>query len=159
MKLKYITATCLVLLLISSGIDAGELSAYGRGRFASDEISIEAVFSADDDVTISAAASLSGKIYIIDEDIDRAIFKYRKILKTNDRSTAVDFAEMIEAKIQKLPSGLKLILRAPNPAPWSGRSESAQIEGKLVLPYNCRLDIRAEYFDFQVSGPFHVLKN
>lgn len=158
MRSKYIVVICFLLLLISISIRAGELSPFGRGRFASDEISIETTSTANENITISAAGSLSGKLRIIAADINRAIFKYRKIIKTKNHPTAVDFADKIDARIQKLPTGLKLILRAPNPAPWSGRAESARIEGDLLLPYNYSLDIDAEYFDLHVTGPFQSVK-
>ncbi|MEW5924452.1 MAG: hypothetical protein AB1746_10740, partial [Candidatus Zixiibacteriota bacterium] len=90
---------------------------------------------------------------------DKVTFEYRKQLKTRNESDAREYDNLVEAEIKKTPASLRLFLRAPNPAPWSGEDNTVSIEGELSLPADCQIEIDAEYFDLIIEGPFTSVEN
>jgi hypothetical protein len=87
------------------------------------------------------------------------VFEYKRILKTDSESEAADYASLIEVDIRKTSDGVKLLLQAPNPAPWAGTDNAGMIEGELHLPENCDVEVYADYFDMTIVGPFRSVEN
>jgi hypothetical protein len=136
-----------------------EISQIGRDRYATDQIELSAEVSSDRKIYVNSALGLSGSLVIKAREASQAVFVYRKLLKTTDKSEAVDYARVIEAKLENTPQGARLLLQAPNPAPWSETDNSGVIEGELLLPVNCQLEIDAIYFDLDISGPLRAVEN
>jgi len=149
------------LIALSAGISSfgSDIIKSGPNRFETEELKLEASIAADEKIIFSSAPSLSGKIYVVAENINQVVFKYKKILRTAEQSTAVDYAEVIVVETQRSPDGLKILLRAPNPAPWVGLDDLTAVEGELHLPKNSRIEIDAVYFDVTMEGPFRSVRN
>jgi hypothetical protein len=87
------------------------------------------------------------------------LFEYKKVLKAGSESEAADYAGLIEVDVRRTSDGIKLLLQAPNPAPWSGTDDAGMIEGELYLPADCDVEIYADYFDVTMVGPFRSVEN
>lgn len=103
---------------------------------------------------IRSALTLSGKISIEVGDTDHAELRYFKRAKSKNKSQAIDFIDLISIDFEQTQDGLKLDLRAPNPAPWSGTNQSGSVEISLILPEFCDVEIEAPQFDIDAEGPF-----
>ena len=158
MKSPIFLGVLIVLLYItpSSAIDVHKIS---LNRFATDISTLTSEMSPDGKATINSASNFPGEIRIIARESQTVTFEYRKILKTPDYNEAISYAEVIEVEIKNVPGGINLMLRAPNPPPWSGSDNSARIEGELRLPLNCDLDIESDFIDFTIEGPFRSISN
>ncbi len=148
----------ILFLLFSVSIRSKEVVSLGDDRFETREEKITSQLTGDR-VAINSAMGLSGTLSIVTGDAGEASFAYRKILKTSDPSEAMDYADLIQITLESAPDGLKLVLQAPNPAPWSGGPNSGMVDGELYLPADCRIEIDAAYFDIKIEGPFKSIKN
>jgi hypothetical protein len=159
MKYKRKTVFALIIFAFFTSIKAEEVVSLGDGRFATRESKLSLGFQFGEKVIINSAEGLSGRLSIIADSSEEAIFIYRKFIKTLDPSEAMDYADLIDISMEPKPGGLMIFFLSPNPAPWSGTENSARIEGELYLPNDCRLEIDARYFDLKVEGPFNSVKN
>jgi hypothetical protein len=149
----------LSFLLMWSFSSGEEVNPYGNDRFITQESIRESSAVPEERILIRSSSNLSGKISILADDIESAVIEYRKIIKTNNRATASEFAEMTDVNVRKTSNGINILFQTPNPAPWSGTNEAVIIEGELRLPKDCRLKIDADYFDFNIKGPFVSVEN
>jgi len=159
--MKAINVLFIIVLLslpfeIANAIEVYEL---GGNRYSTKEASVEADVDQGSTIVIKAATHLSGKLYITSTESGKAKFDYKKILKTESSSKAADYSAIIEVDMQKTTSGLNILLRAPNPAPWSETNDAGIVEGDLTLPAGCNLEIDAVYFDLVIDGPFSSVTN
>lgn len=159
MKRKILVFNIFLILTAAGSLSAEEILPFGENRFATPELSIESPVNPGDTIIISSASNLSGKLTVTAGDIDQALFRYRKVLKTSAQSRAGIYAEMIEVDMEKSPLGLHIFLRAPNPAPWTGSDDAGLIEGELNVPAGSPINIEAEYFDMEMEGPFNAVEN
>jgi hypothetical protein len=161
MTQKYLKFILLITILMLScrHVFSEEVSSLGDGRYESDEVTLTTPFNGNGKVLINSAMGLSGNLHVKAIDGNEAKFRFRKLIKSDSRSEAMDFAEMVEITLEKIPDGLRLFLQAPNPVPWGGTDYSVRIEGELELPQNCQLDIDAIYYDMNIIGPFGSVKN
>lgn len=154
---------CVIILLAIfaplSFLPAETLHPRGKNRFVSDLITEKSVLGPDKLVIVNSALNLSGELRIVAGDNGEAIFEYRKVIKTSDMNTAIEYANQIAIDMHHTSNGAKIVLQATNPAPWQEDLESGQIEGILRLPYECRLEINTPYFEVDVSGPFYSMEN
>ncbi len=150
----------LILLFLSTASPWGkEVVSLGDDLFETREAKITSPMTSGEKVIINSAMGLSGKLNVISEEAEQASFVYKKILKTSDPSEAMDYADVIEITLEATPEGLKLLLQAPNPAPWGGSANSGRVEGDLYLPSDCHIEIDAAYFDLKIDGPFRSVRN
>ncbi len=159
MNRRIVYAAWFILLAAMSSSFAEELLPHGENRFITRKTVIAEPVRGDTSFIIQSVLSLSGRLYIIADDTDSMSFEYRKVLKSPRESTAHDYAAAVSVLIEDGPEGMKLLLQAPNPAPWSGRENSAIIEGELHLPEGSRVFLSADYFDVIVEGPLAALEN
>lgn len=152
----------LILILLCSPLPSAwsdEMVSLEEGRFATNLNYLRETVSSRKRIIINSAVNLKGKITVRAENIAEAILEYRKIIKTRSQSEAIDFAAAINITLDKSPSGTRLLLQAPNPAPWTGTTRDGLVEATLRLPEDCRIEIDALYFDFDIVGPFRGLVN
>ena len=147
----------IALVFIMPGLKAEELIARSGGRYISSRIELVAEASDNTTIEIQSASGLRGRIEITVEDGDRAGFEYRKLIKAGDEKTAQEYAGEIDVAFEDRAGIIRLLLKAPNPEPWSGTDNTVQIEGKLTIPTGCRVGIDGPYFDFAISGPMKEL--
>ncbi len=158
MNKKYLfIAIVIAIVFIMPGLKAEELIARSGGRYISSRIELVAEASDNMTIEIQSASGLRGRIEITTEDGDRAGFEYRKLIKAGDEKTAREYAGEIDVAFENRAGVVRLLLKAPNPEPWSGTDNSVQIEGKLTIPIGCRVSIDGPYFDFAISGPMTEL--
>lgn len=158
--MKYRDLFCLTILLLT--ITAAASAQYyelSDNRYVTETSRLETTLAPGEKVDIMSVSSLSGKLYIHTGEGEQAVFVYKKLLKTRNESDAREYDNLVEAEIKKTPASLRLFLRAPNPAPWSGEDNAVSIEGELTLPADCQLEIDAEYFDIIIAGPFTSVEN
>jgi len=150
----------VLLLLLGAEMSFGEeLLAHGENRFVTRKAVIGKAARGNTAFVVQSALSLSGKLYITADAADSASFEFRKVLKTSRESRAHDYAASIDVIIEDGPEGMKVLLQAPNPAPWSGTEHSAMIEGELHLPEGSQVSLLADYFDIVVEGPLASIEN
>ncbi len=151
---------CAVLgIFLCGNISGQELVRVGNNYFSTGLQKLSCGIASDKVISINSAVNLSGTLIIKAEKGEMAGFNFKKVLKVDSESEAVDYARAIDVKLEKTSTGCVLILQAPNPAPWQGSANSGNIEGELTLPENCRIEIDARYFDLEVEGPFIAVKN
>lgn len=156
--LKYVIIAPLILILAHT-VGAEEVTKIGRNRFGTDKIELTSPVASAKIVSISSALNLSGKLDIMAVESDQAIFTYYKTLKTPNKSDAIEFSRVINVVLEETSNGVSLLLQAPNPAPWSGTDNSGVVKGELKIPKDSKIEISAQYFDFDITGPFKAVEN
>jgi hypothetical protein len=158
-RLKIITG---LLLTIFYGFSIGateEIFPQGDSRFATKGTKIEASVLSGNKVYINSVEFLSGRIYIVADSSGSATIDYKKIIKASGEKEALRYAEIINVIMEKVPDGIKILLQAPNPAPWSGTENMGGVEAEIHLPPGCQIEINAIYFDIVIEGPFKSVSN
>jgi len=156
---RFLLLAVFACILFQSPAKSQDITQIGRDRYGTEPIEVTAEVSPDNKIYINSALGLSGSLVIRAHDTDRAAFKYKKLLKVGSKSEAVDYARVIEVKLENTPQGARLMLQAPNPAPWSETDNSGMLEGELQLPSGSMLEIDAVYFDLDIKGPFRAVEN
>jgi len=149
---------CTIFLFCSLST-AQEMLQGGQGQFHSIDYSANATMERGDRIHIVSTNYLSGQIKVGTHNENQAVFKFRKLVKVGDKTTAIDYADVIEVSLQTSGSGLNLYLQTPNPAPWSGTDNSGRIDGSLLIPEGCEVEFEAIYFDVEMEGVFKSVKN
>ena len=103
---------------------------------------------------IKSASDLAGELTIKTSKTDQVVVKYAKKARTDTKSKAIDYIDLIALSLSESPQGVVLAFRAPNPAPWSEAAEAGLVNAEITLPENCAVEIYASYFDVEASGPF-----
>ena len=145
----------IFFVFLCSSLSAQEIIQENADIFKTRDISKTLKVSARSKVVIRSALTLSGSIKIEISESDIARLTYVKRAKNKSKSKAIDFIDIISVDFELTHDGLRLDLRAPNPAPWSGTNESGSVEIHLVLPEFCSLEFNAQYFDIDAEGPFN----
>jgi len=156
---SYVIFAIISLLLPAAPAVSEDIILQSDGRFATRDLQEKMPLLSGGKVIINSASSLSGRLYIFADTISQASFDYKKVFKTNQPDEAAGYDKVIDVTLEKTPDGMRILLQAPNPAPWEGSDNSGQIEGDLRLPYNCQLEFDAPYFDLIITGPFKRVEN
>lgn len=132
-----------------------EIFEEARNLFSTRELQLKAGAEAGSLISIKSATTLQGtlKISTWEEPVVKVV--YTKKAKADSRSTAIDFIDQIAVNLVKAPGGVKLELRAPNPAPWSD-DELGAVEATIFMPGMCKVETDAYYFDMEAEGPFET---
>lgn len=149
---KTFLTVCLVLAL-AAGLRAQEIFLEEGNLYRTRDLDSKVAASAGSKITIKSAASLQGKLEIVTWDENTAKVVYSKKAKAEKRSDAIDYIDLIAVNLETVPEGVRLTLKAPNPAPWTGM-EMGLVSVELYLPESCEVEIDAQYFDIEATGPF-----
>lgn len=147
----------VVGLLIGTA-SAQEVSEKEPGRFTTRTLQSKGAMQPGQLLTIRASTGLRGSITITTSDTSAAVAVYTKQAKTHQRRRAIDFIDQMAVDFVRIPDGLRLELRAPNPPPWE-TGEAGMIELQITVPPGSRLDVDATYFDMDVVGPLTAVVN
>ena len=149
-------ATLVPLLAVSA--TAQEVVLEQEGLYSTRELTETASLNPGQQVLVRAAGTLRGSLVIDVHDQSLAVVHYFEKAHTTDRDRAVDYIDLIAVSFTPSSEGIRLDLRAPNPAPWEN-NEYGLIAARLSLPRGCRVEIEAVYFDIEASGPLTELVN
>lgn len=155
MKCKFVFRLLLLFVLMSSYVSAQKIIQESDEIYKTREIKKTLKVFSQSKIIIRSASSLSGTIKIETGETDIAELIYVKKAQHKSKSSAIDYIDIISVDFELTHDGLRLDLRAPNPAPWSGPNESGSIDIRLVLPEFCSLEFDIPYFDIDAEGPFN----
>lgn len=152
--MKNIAVAAALLALSASGwVRAQEIFSESKDLYSTRELIMSTQTAPGSQIVISSAATLVGKLSIVASRADTVNVTYFKKAKTTGRSRAIDYIDLIAVSLERLPGGIRVEMRAPNPAPW-GSTEEGLVEARLVIPQDCHVSIEAPYFDVEAVGPF-----
>ncbi len=152
-KLVIPALTIMLCVACAGGLAAQEIFQESRNLYSTRALETSAKASARSVVKIESALTLQGNLKIgTTEDLAVKV-TYAKKAKVSSKSKAIDFIDQIAVNLVKVPDGVKLEMRAPNPAPWS-ENEMGSVEATVEIPRGCRVEIDAYYFDIEAEGPF-----
>lgn len=142
-----------LIVAATAGLQAQEIFLEEGNLYRTRDLESAVAASAHSKVVIKSAVSLQGKLEIVTWDENSAKVVYSKKAKAEKRSDAIDYIDLIAVNLETVPGGVRLTLKAPNPAPWTGM-EMGLVSVELYLPESCELEIDAQYFDIEATGPF-----
>ncbi len=154
MRHSFETGIVLLLLLLSSSVFSQEVTRVEAGLFSTDQIGRKKSADGAKRAIIRSAVNLSGKLRVTVSEDETASIIFRKQAKTDNRSRAIDYIDLISVELTVINEEIRVDLHAPNPAPWAKRAESGMITAQLKLPAGMELEIDAMYFDIVAEGPF-----
>lgn len=147
----------LVALIGLGAVDRGvaqEVVEKSKGLYATRELTTRAPMGPDDRLLVRSAVHLSGSIVLKAAEQDEVVIRYTIQAKTDTRSKAIDYIDLISVSLDQLPNQIRLDMRSPNPAPWHPQYESGIVEMEVALPKRCFVEVEANYFDITARGPF-----
>jgi len=144
---------CAVIGAGAMSVAAQEIHSEGKGLYATDELTLLMAMKPGEQLTIRSASTLTGTIVVRAAETEEVRVDYAKRAKADSRSRAIDYIDLIAVDLDRTADGVRLQLRAPNPAPWS-TAEGGLVEVEIVVPAGVSLDIDALYFDLVATGPF-----
>ena len=155
MKNRILSVIVFVLFVISlSAVHSQEIFRVKEGVYSTNSITTTMQNISGNKISIESASTLWGKLSIVTSEKKEITITYYKKAKTDSKSTAIDYIDLIAVELHKVAGGVRLQMRASNPAPWSGTSESAWVEAELTVPERTSLDIDAQFFRIEADGPF-----
>ncbi len=143
-----------VFFLSLPAVHSQEIFRVKEGVYSTNSITTTMRNISGNKVNIESASTLWGKLSIATSAKNEIKITYYKTAKTDSKSTAIDYIDLIAVELHKVAGGVRLQMRASNPAPWSGTNESAWVEAELTVPEHTSLDIDAQYFRIDANGPF-----
>ncbi len=157
-RMKTAVAIGLALILtigFASSSRAQEIFKDKDGLYYTRDLNASTPIKGADRLLIKSASTLSGTLEINADSTARSVsVKYVKRAKADSRSQAIDFIDLIAADLDNVADGVRLQLRAPNPAPWSGTDFAGSVVATVTVPPGMSLEIDAEMFDVAATGPF-----
>ncbi len=150
-KTILLVATCGVLCV--GNTPAQEVFQERGGIYSTEELSAAMAITGSRKLTIESVSTLTGTLTIYASSSDEVSLTYRKQAKAESRSRAIDYIDLIAVDLHQVATGVRLQMRAPNPAVWSA-SEAGLVEAELIVPRGVSLYVEALYFDVEVQGPF-----
>jgi len=123
------------------------------GLYTTGELTVSTCIGSQKKLVIQAAASLSGRVEIGTTQQPEITVTYTKQSKTDNRSKAIDYIDLVSISLDSLPEYIRLQLRAPNPAPWDKEIESGMIVALVTVPEDFFVEVKATYFDVTARGP------
>ncbi len=152
--LLLVIAALLCDLVPASAQDIFEIE---RGSFSTPELVISRAMGQRRRVQVRSTENLTGRLRIETGPASNVVATYTKQARTDSRSRAFDYIDVISVTVDALPDYIRVDLRAPNPAPWSENMESGQVDLRITLPVDCEVRVEALYFDVEATGPFAEL--
>ena len=148
--------SCLLaaILLVSGLSHAQEIFRESANVFSTGKLKASASMSGPKRLIIKSASDLAGELMITAAETDVVAVKFAKKARTDTKSKAIDYIDLIALSLTETPSGVVLALRAPNPAPWREAAEAGLVTADIAVPENCAVEIYASYFDVNAEGPF-----
>ncbi|MBD3402315.1 hypothetical protein GF420_05425 [candidate division GN15 bacterium] len=144
-----------LILIMSPGFGhAQDIFEIESGFYSTGELVVSKEMGERRRVQIRASDHLNGKLRIETGPDEAAIATYSKQARTDSRSRAFDYIDVIAVSVDLFPDYVRVDLRAPNPPPWARNVESGQVDLRLTLPVDCLIEVEAVYFDVDASGPF-----
>jgi len=147
----------IMLVALASTTSAQEIFSDEPGQYSTERLTMSLSCQPGDLIEIRSAMTLEGTLEIIVHEDAQAHIDYFKKAKTGRKSNAIDYIDLISVSLSETPTGLKLDMRAPNPAPWSSR-ESGLVVVEVRIPADCEVKIEAPYFDVAAVGPFKAFE-
>ncbi len=150
----YIIAFLLMVLLAGSRTKAQEIYKESEGLYSTREIvSAEIATDAGNHVSIESASTLEGTVHVTTDKGTTVRATYHKKARTESKSKAIDYIDLIGLSFSKSPQGARIQMRAPNPAPWQERSEAGMVDLELTVPEGSYLEFDARQFNLDIEGP------
>ncbi len=153
MRYRFETSIALLVLLLAGSVFSQEVSRVEAGLFSTDQIGIKKSAGGAKRAIIRSAVNLSGDIRVTVSEDETASIVFTKQAKTDNRSRAIDYIDLISVELTVVHEEIHVDLHAPNPAPWAKRAESGMIVAQIVLPAGIGVEIDAMYFDIVAEGP------
>jgi hypothetical protein len=154
LRYKHLVASLVIVLLIGTSAVAQEIYKEAEGLYSTREIaSAKIPTTAGNHVSIESASTLEGTIHVVTDDGTTVRATYHKKARTDSRSKAIDYIDLIGLSFSKSPQGARIQMRAPNPAPWQERSEGGMVDIEVTVPEGSYLEIDARLFNLDVEGP------
>jgi len=156
-RIKTICSVTLLFLLLAGGTAAQDIFEVEKGLYSTRELESKVTPGAKNKLIIKAAVNLRGRISLkATEQADISLI-YTKQARTDTWTKAMDYIDLISVSMEVVPEGVRLELRAPNPAPWNNEVETGLVETELALPEGFLVEIDATYFDVYAMGPLSSL--
>ncbi len=124
-----------------------------QGLYSTIAIVDTLAIGASERISIKTVDALVGSITIGVAQQDHILITYFKQARTESRSRAVDYIDLITVSSRLAQDEVRLELRAPNPPPWDGTAETGVVGLEIVLPVDFNVEIDATYFDVVAEGP------
>ncbi len=147
---------CLLaaVLMISGLAHSQEIFRESANVFSTGKLKAKAAMSGPKRLIVKSASDLAGELTITAAETDVVVVKYTKKARTDTKSKAIDYIDLIALSLTETPGGVVLALRAPNPAPWGEAVEAGLVTAEITVPEDCAVEINASYFDVEADGPF-----
>ena len=153
---KAACAAAILLLSLATGVRAQEITLESKDLYSTRTLKGKSGPLGGDQVVVKATSTLRGVLSLQVLDTNVAFVSYQKKAHTAKRDKATDYIDLVGVDLTRTASGLRLELRAPNPAPWE-EPDYASVQVELVVPVGSRVRIEAVYFDVEAVGPFAEL--
>lgn len=163
--MKTLVTTFLIISLVFASAfvceqgRAQDIFKTDNGMFSTSDLTLRTPMEARRKILIRATSNLLGRLSFSTTDQPQANVVYAKLAKTDSRTRAFDYIDLMSVSLDKFPEFVRLDLRAPNPAPWESGRESGSIEAQITIPAGCEVEIEAIYFDVYAEGPFESFTN
>ena len=154
MTLRFFTGLVAILLAMPLGVDAQDIFQREKGLFSTRDLTVTSGTAGRRRVLIRSTSNLEGHLQIFAAEGNEVSAVYTKQARTDSRSRAFDYIDLMSVNVDLLPDYVRVDLRAPNPAPWDRQTESGLIELRLTVPSGMEIEIDAIYFDVEAEGPF-----
>ncbi len=138
--------------IVSPASYSQEVFEESRNVYTTRELDKSLSMAKGNKVVIRSAATLEGSLAVVTGESNDVAIAYFKKANTDSRSKARDYIDLIAVQLSQAPEGIRVDLRAPNPAPWED-DESGFVEARLTVPKESLVEIKAQYFDVSVTGP------
>lgn len=156
-NLRIAWQTALLVSGLVLGVTAQDIFQSGAGSFSTADLTLVAKVESQRRILIRATPNLVGHLTIETATAKEVKVVYNKMAKTESRSRAFDYIDLMSVSLDRFPDQVRLDLRAPNPAPWNRDTEEGSIDTKISVPRDCEIEIEAVYFDLTATGPFASL--
>lgn len=150
--------TVVLIMLGVVRVSAQEIEKVSDELWSTRDIVLSRAAGSVNRITIKSSENLSGKLTLQAWDRDSIVVTYSKQAKTDTRSRAIDYIDLMSVELEIPPQGADLELRAPNPAPWNKRADKGMVFATIQVPNNIQVEIDATYHDVTANGPFASLR-
>jgi len=147
-----------MVILLTAGARAGDkIHEVDDGLYTTGDLTMVSTWDGSGRLLIRSASHLMGTLDIVAADTNVVLVSFRKQARTDSRSKAFDYIDLISVVLESTPQGMRLELRAPNPAPWNAQTEAGIVQATITVPIGSALEITASYFDLNARGPIRSL--
>ena len=154
MILRLLIALVMILLTIPSIAGAQDIFQREKGLYSTRDLTAKSGVAGRKRVLIRSTSNLEGHLQVFAGEGNEVSAVYTKQARTDSRSRAFDYIDLMSVNVDLLPDYIRVDLRAPNPAPWDRQTESGLIELRLTVPAGMAIEVDAIYFDIEAEGPF-----